>query len=109
MSATYTQWCKQHGEWNMDIDNPSECPKCIELGMTDYQRLQRENAELRERIVALDFEVAGLKSPQPGVEQNLQFQFEAYREELTNLKEAFARLRKDRDRLQQRLVEFGVD
>ena len=40
---------------------------------------------------------AAIESPQPGKEQNLYFQLQSAKKELTNLKEAFARLREDRD------------
>jgi hypothetical protein len=42
---------------------------------------------------------AALGTPQPGIEQDLKFQLEACREELANLKVAFAKLHEDRDRL----------
>jgi len=83
---TYYRWCEVHGEWPMYIDELL-CPKCIEPELTEVQLLREEN----------DFLKAALASPQPGKEQNLYFQLQACREELTNVKEAFARLREDRD------------
>jgi len=74
MSAYYTQWCQTHGEWSMDIDNPSECPKCIELGLTEVQQLREENKFLK----------AALDSPQPGKEQNLYFQLQDAKKKLAN-------------------------
>src|SRR3990167_11216855 len=30
MSHYYTRWCEKHGDWDDDVDNPSEgCPQCI--------------------------------------------------------------------------------
>lgn len=75
MSASYTQWCKLHGEWDMDIDNISECPDCIRLGLTEIQQLR----------IALE-SADSMKSA-----------WNAACEELTNLKEAFTRLKEDRD------------
>lgn len=46
MSAYITRYCKTHGEWDDDVDNPSECPICIELGLTEVQQLRTANAEL---------------------------------------------------------------
>jgi hypothetical protein len=43
---------------------------------------------------------AALGTPQAGIEQNLKFQLDACREELANLKVAFAKLHEDRDALQ---------
>ena len=99
MSATYTRWCRFHGEWDDDLDNPSECPKCIELGMTEVQ-------QLRKRIVFLE---AALDSPQPGKEQNLYFQLQDAKEELANLKEVFARLRLQREQSYEALWKTWRD
>jgi len=78
MSAYYTQWCKEHGEWSMDIDNPGDCPKCIELGLTEIQRLRNEVLDLKTELAGcqktISFLQAALASPQPGNEQNLYFQ-----------------------------------
>lgn len=48
MSAYTTRLCLEHGEWDDDVDNPSDCPDCIKEGKTEVQRLKAENAALRE-------------------------------------------------------------
>lgn len=83
MSSYITRWCQYHDEWDMDVDNVDECPKCIELELTEVQQLRNQVTELTKRhddLFEMDRKIIG--------ELN---------NELTNLKEAFARLREDRD------------
>lgn len=50
MSAYTTRLCLEHGEWDDDVDNPSDCPDCIKEGKTEVQRLNAEIAALREAV-----------------------------------------------------------
>ena len=51
MSAYITQFCKTHGEWDMDVDNVSECPACEEQGLT---LVQRQAATIDALVSALE-------------------------------------------------------
>ena len=82
MSATYTQWCKTHGEWDMDIDNPSECPECIRLGLTEVQQLKRRIEAMKQTLDDKTMEI-------------------------TNLKEEVARLLEDRDQILSEYNKLG--
>jgi len=67
----------------MDIDNPSECPECERLGLTEVQQLKRRIDVMQQTL-----------------DDSLR--------ELTNLKDVFAQLRKDRDTtLQQRNLSLA--
>jgi hypothetical protein len=104
MSAYYTRWCKEHGEWEMDIDNPSECPKCIELGLTEVQQLGGVIDSLRKKLA--DWAEHEDLAPHEGC--NCRFCGVIRRShelinELANLKDAFTRLREDRNRLVREL------
>lgn len=50
MSAYVERWCRTHGTWDDDVDNPGECPECLHEGITYVQRLEREIAELKEQL-----------------------------------------------------------
>lgn len=47
MSHYYERHCATHGEWDDDVDNPSDCPDCIKAGTTPEQLMRAENAQLR--------------------------------------------------------------
>jgi hypothetical protein len=70
----------------MDIDNPGDCPKCIELGLTEIQQLRKKLADWSEHQDL---------APHKGC----QCRFCVALGELLNIKEAFTKLRTDRDKL----------
>lgn len=52
MSAYITRWCQEHGEWDMDVDNPRECYKCEDEGKLDWQKKDAEIEHLRSLLSA---------------------------------------------------------
>lgn len=57
MSAYITRWCPIHGEWDDDVDKPSECPTCLDEGIAHSQlqaeriaELEAENERLRDEV-----------------------------------------------------------
>ena len=53
MSHYYTRWCSTHGEWDDDVDNPSDCPECERVGMTSAQQMARRLGFMEARLTAL--------------------------------------------------------
>lgn len=56
MSAYITQYCAIHGEWDMDVDNVSECRACDKEGKLPIQIVTRQRDELlRAAKIAYDY------------------------------------------------------
>ena len=71
MSAYTTRWCKEHGDWDDDVDNPAEaCPMCIESGAfktraqleRDLAAANAENAKLRKHAEAMEAAIFDLSA-----------------------------------------------
>ena len=50
MSAYVSRRCQKHGEWDDDVDCPSECPECLRAGITCEQIQAKEIARLQEML-----------------------------------------------------------
>jgi len=52
MSSYVMRWCKNHGDWEEDVDNPEEaCPECVAQGWTiPREKLLEENADLKLQL-----------------------------------------------------------
>ena len=52
MSSYVMRWCKNHGDWEEDVDNPEEaCPECVAQGWTiPREKLLEENAKLKRQL-----------------------------------------------------------
>ena len=92
MSAYYTRWCKEHGEWSMDIDNPSECPECIKLGLTEVQRLRRKVLDLETELTGCQITIKEITKRHDNLFNMDAKIITSLNDELTNLKLAFAKL-----------------
>ena len=53
MSSYLNRYCEAHGEWEEDVDCPSDCPECERLGLTPMQKLQTTVSEQAVEIAAL--------------------------------------------------------
>jgi len=97
MSSYITRWCRHHGEWDMDVDNVDECPKCIKLGMTEVQQLRQQIEVMKQAFDELDKELQCKKLELLADDEKRRDELTRVYDELTNLKDAFARLREDRN------------
>jgi hypothetical protein len=59
VSSYYTRWCAIHGEWDDDVDCPSECPECLEAGTAPSQLEKKEKDALRAELAALQTQADG--------------------------------------------------
>ena len=61
MSHYIERWCAKHGEWDDDVDSPSEgCPACIEDGSFKTRaQLERELDETRAKYERLQQSAVG--------------------------------------------------
>lgn len=61
MSSYCTRYCSEHGEWDDDIDHPSDCPDCEREGKTYTARLEAQRDALKARVSKLEIEIRELR------------------------------------------------
>ena len=61
MSSYITRECLTHGEWDMDVDNVGDCPRCEEAGLSEIQQLKAEIEVLRQQLAAKDEVICGIR------------------------------------------------
>jgi hypothetical protein len=72
MSSYITRWCAIHGEWDDDVDLPSECPECLEAGTAPIQLEAREKASLRAELAEKDENIAVMTDVVGSLENGVQ-------------------------------------
>src|SRR3990167_7542630 len=65
MSTYIQRYCIRHGDWDMDVDNVGECPKCEEGGLTEVQQLKREKADLESKACGMKEACAKIADQHP--------------------------------------------